>query len=91
MDNNSLDPKMIAKIATELLSWIADKKPFGIVHDTAPINYGGEIGLLVWDYVIWNELTFLDHATKSKQSLFNSISDKETKKKFDEIVARYGI
>lgn len=81
----------VTKIAAELLKWIASTKPFGIVHRTAPINYGGKVGLLVWDYVIWNELTFLDYEDKSKQSLFNSISDNETEARFNEIVSRYGI
>ena len=86
-----MDELFTAEIVKELLKWIADNKPFGIVHKTAPINYGGEIGLLVWDYIVWNELTFVDHATKSKQSLFNSFSDHKTSEKFNEIVSRYGI
>ena len=75
----------------DLLKWIEEKKPFGIVHDTAPICYGGEDGLLVWDFIIWNELTFVDKKTKTKQSLFNDMSDKRTKEKFDELVSKYGI
>ena len=86
-----MSPADIAKLVKELLEWIEKNKPFGIVHKTAPINYGGEVGLLVWDYLVWNELTFVDRATKSKQSLFNSISDQKTEERFDEIVARYGI
>lgn len=78
-------------IIEEMLKWIAKAKPFGIVHDTAPICYGGEMGLLVWDYIIWNELTFVDFKTKSKQSLFNSTSDNKTRDKFDEIVRKYGV
>lgn len=79
------------KIVSELLEWIDKSKPFGVVHKTAPINYGGEPGILVWDYIVWNELTFVDHRTKSKQSLFNSFSDDATEEKFNEIVAIYGI
>ena len=75
----------------ELLEWISKEKPFGIVHKTAPLNYGGELGILVWDYVIWNELTFVDHRTKSKQSLFNSFSDSDTEEKFNELVCTYGV
>lgn len=80
-----------SEVVREILNWIETEKPFGVVYDTAPINYGGEPGLLVWDYIIWNELTFVDNRTKSKQSLFNSISDNKTREKFDEIVAKYGI
>jgi len=86
-----LDPIVIAKMAEEILKWIADKAPFGIVHKTAPIMINDEKGLLVWDYVIWNELTFVDQATKSKQSLFNSVSDNKTQEEFDRLVSKYGI
>lgn len=85
-----IDPS-VAKMIAEILAWIAKAKPFGIVHKTAPVNYGGKVGLLVWDYIVWNELTFVDGETKSKQSLFNSISDEKTRAEFDSIVSRYGI
>ena len=81
----------VAEMVLQVMTWIADNKPFGIVYDTAPICYGGELGLLVWDYIIWNELTFVDQKTKSKQSLFNDFSDKRTREKFDELVSKYGI
>lgn len=81
----------IAKMVKEILAWIADKAPFGIVHKTAPIELNGSKGLLVWDYILWNELTFVDKETKSKQRLFNSISDKETEAEFDKWVSKYGI
>ena len=85
---SNIDPTIIV---SEILKWITETKPFGIVHKTAPINYGGEPGLLVWDYIIWNELTFVDHKTKSKQSLFNSVSDNKTSEEFERIVSKYGI
>lgn len=78
-------------LMSDLINWVKDEKPFAIVCDTAPICYGGEPGLLVWDYLVWNELTFVDQKTKSKQSLFNDISDKRTKAKFDELISKYGI
>jgi len=86
-----LTPEAIAEMVRMMLDWIGKAKPFGIVHKTAPVNYGGEPGLLVWDFIIWNELTFVDAKTKTKQSLFNNFSDKETKKEFDRIVEEYGI
>lgn len=45
---------------------------------------------LVWDYIIWNELTFENANTHEKMSLFNSISDSETENKFNELVNLYG-
>ena len=77
--------------ATDILKKIVEEKPFVIVHDTAPICYGGERGLLVWDFALWNELTFVNQKTKEKQSLFNSMSDEQTRAKFDELVTKYGI
>ena len=67
---------MVKEIIKELFEWIEKEKPFGFVHRTAPINYCGEPGLLVWDYIIWNEITFVDNKTKFKQSLYSSFSDK---------------
>lgn len=67
-----------------------DKKPYGIVHKRHPIIYNGQNGYLVWDYIIWNELTFENAHTHEKMSLFNSISDKETEERFNELVGLYG-
>ena len=75
----------------DIANWVAKEKPFGIVHDAHPIKLDGKSGLLVWDYIVWNELTFVDSDTKEKQSLFNNISDKKTREKFDEYVSKYGI
>ncbi len=74
------------KIAHEIL----EKDPYGIVHKRHPITYGGQKGYLVWDYIIWNELTFENANTHEKISLFNSISDSETEEKFNEYVRIYG-
>lgn len=88
---NKIVEKLAGKFAEDFLSWLVKSKPFGIVHDAAPIKLNGKYGLLVWDYVIWNELTFVDEETKEKRSLFNNMSDEATKAKFAEYVLKYGI
>ncbi len=45
---------------------------------------------LVWDYVIWNEITFVDAETGSHQSLFTSISDSATAAEFNRLTKLYG-
>jgi hypothetical protein len=45
---------------------------------------------LVWDYIIWNELTFEDIGTGEKYSLANRLSDEEMERKFNELVIKYG-
>lgn len=50
----------------------------------------GQKGRIVWDYIIWNELTF-ENEQGEKASLFTSMSDTETKEKFDLLVDKYGI
>lgn len=83
--------ELIKSAVKELVEWIEKEKPFGFIHRTAPINYCGEPGLLVWDYIVWNEITFVDNKTKFKQSLYSSFSDQNTEAKFNELVSRYGI
>lgn len=80
---------IFGEIAAGITRELIDKKPYGIVHKRYPITYGGENGYLVWEYIIWNELTFENVITHEKMSLFNSISDTETEAKFNELVKLY--
>lgn len=61
-----------------------------MVHDSCGVNMNGQKGRIVWDYIIWNELTF-ENEQGEKASLFTSMSDTETKEKFDLLVDKYGI
>ncbi len=81
---------VLGEITAGITGEILDKKPYGIVHKRHPITYNGQNGYLVWDYIIWNELTFENANTHEKMSLFNSISDSETEEKFNEYVRLYG-
>lgn len=69
----------------------AVKDKYGIIQKHAFIRYKGKEGRLVWDYIIFNELTFEDSETGEQHSLGLSISDKKTEEIFNELVSRYGI
>lgn len=62
---------------------------FGFIHRTEPIKYGEELGFLVWDYVLYNEITFISIDKKIVQRLFNSTSDKETEEEFNKLVKQF--
>lgn len=65
-------------------------KLHGFIHKTAEAEIGGIRGLLVWDYIVYNEITF-DDAEGNIISLFTSISDKATKAEWNRLVDEYGI
>ncbi|UUV17565.1 hypothetical protein NRK67_01665 [Fusobacteria bacterium ZRK30] len=71
---------------------ILDKvgRTYGAIHKTRPIIYGGIKGVLIWDYIVWNELTFLDE-NKKITSLKTSFSDEEMEKEFNYHLEKYGI
>lgn len=81
--------KIISNVSCAVEEVIREK-PYGIVHKSARIHYGKQSGRLVWDYIIWNELTFEDDDTHRKISLMNNLSDKKTEEMFDELVSKYG-
>ena len=80
----------VAKIVTEVVVDTIRTKPYGIIHDSHPVSMLGKDGWLKWDFIIWNELTFEEIDTGNKHSLFQSISDKDTKERFDLLVEQYG-
>ena len=95
-DNKEMDIKDIITIlnviveAGKSVSDYLRTKPYGIIHKSALITYGGKKGRLVWDYILWNELTFEDLETGEKYSLANGFSDKEIETRFDELVNQFG-
>lgn len=96
--SNVLDPQLLAflALATDkilgIVEGIIKEAPYGFIYDTCEKVIVGDVeGRLVWDYVVWNELTFEEKNTGKKRSLYSSISDKETRKRFDAFVERYGV
>lgn len=86
--------KLVTEIAKNIILdkgfWDAISKKFGVIVNTQPVTMNGEKGFLVWDYIIYNEITFVNSITKDYTSMFTSISDKKTKAKFEELVSKYG-
>lgn len=85
----------IIKIATgalPLIFTVTEKlsKQHGLIHDSVPACFGGEKGRLVWDYILYNEITF-DSDKGKIFSLFTSVSDEETQKRWDVLVQQYGM
>lgn len=64
-------------------------KNFGVIHRSEAITMNGVEGYLIWDYVIYNELTFVNGKTGEHTSLFTSFSDRETAQRFDEYVSKH--
>jgi len=62
----------------------------GIVHKRTTAEINGVKGFLVWDYIIYNEITF-DDVNGNIYSFFSSISDKETEDEWNKLVEKYGI
>ncbi len=66
------------------------KRTFGAVHKATPAVMNGNTGFLIWDYIVFNEITFLNDQTGTITSLFTSFSDEETDNRFDEFKSKYG-
>lgn len=62
----------------------------GKIERAVPVEFNGAKGFLVWDYIIWNEIYFVSNDKKINQTLFTSISDKETAKRFEGFASKYG-
>ena len=60
----------------------------GIVHKRTDAEINGVKGFLVWDYILYNEITFDDMDGKI-YSFYKSFSDDETEAKWNELVAKY--
>lgn len=81
----------VLAIIQEVVPW-AQVLPgiYGFVHDRKEAEINGIRGFLVWDSILYNEITF-DDMEGNIMSFFTSFSDDETKAKWDELVAEYGI
>lgn len=62
---------------------------FAIIKKTCEVVKDGEEGILVWDYLITNEISFVNNCTKKLESLFKSLDDEKTEKEFNRLVQKY--
>ncbi len=65
-------------------------KMHGIVHRRAEAEINGVHGFLVWDFIVYNEITF-DDADGNIISFFTSMSDSKTEAEWDRLVKTYGV
>ena len=68
---------------------VVKTKPYGPIIRQAEITTGGIQGCLVWDKIVWNEITFED-TERNKTSLFNSASKEETEKEWKRLIDQFG-
>ena len=61
-------------------------KTFLIVKKGAPVVYKGEQGFLIWDYLLFNEITFVSSSTQNYISLFTSMDDNATENEFNRLL-----
>ena len=62
----------------------------GIVHKRTDVEINGVKGFLVWDFIVYNEITFDDMNGKI-YSFFNSFSDEDTEAEWNRLVEKYGV
>lgn len=84
--------KFAEKLIDGLMEWLKTiDDGFGFIERREPIIYDGIPGALVWDYVIYNEITFVERETGKKHRLYTNIDDGETRLRYDEYLEKYGI
>ncbi len=66
-------------------------RAFGFIHKQAPVEINGVKGLLIWDYILWNEITFQDMEQKNIISLFTGFNDVDTEDRWNELIEEYSI
>lgn len=65
-------------------------KMHGLIHKRVEAEINGIHGFLVWDFVIYNEITF-DDIEGNIISFFTSTSDDETEAEWSQLVKKYGV
>lgn len=65
-------------------------KKHGFIVKRAPGVYKGTKGDFVWDYIIWNQITF-DTEDGKIVPFFDSISDEDTEKEWHKLTSQYGV
>ena len=81
----------ILAVAPELDKiWERVSKIHGFIHKKPEAEINGIRGFLVWDFIVYNEITF-DDAEGNIMPFFTSISDDETEAEWDRLVKKYGV
>lgn len=63
---------------------------YGNIHRKVEAEINGKEGFLIWDSILFNEITFLSNDGEIN-SLFRSGSDKKTEEIWNDLVRKYGV
>lgn len=87
-----MEAKEIFKLLVGALPEIVQilSKTYGVIHKQTQAEINGVQGFLIWDYILFNEITFKD-MNENIYSLFKSADNSETEKKWDELEKKYGV
>lgn len=72
---------------------------YGFIEKKAKVNIDGVPGKLVWNYVLWHDITFETKMKKNgkmgkkkkQYELYTGLSRKKAKKKWKKLIAEYGV
>ena len=73
-------------ITTNVLSTVT--KSYGLIERREAVEFENKPCWLVWDYLIYNDITLEERETGKQIRLFSSISDEKTEAKFNEIISK---
>ncbi|GFI46858.1 hypothetical protein IMSAGC019_02178 [Lachnospiraceae bacterium] len=85
--------ELIAKLP--MRDWMEQVKKaagrtYGLIHKSTAAEIHGVKGFLIWDYILYNEITFKDN-NENIVSLYRGLSDRETEERWDELVKEFGV
>ena len=96
----SVEGTVIAAVKViDILGTVCDgvkriNKNYGFIEKTAKVNIDGVPGKLIWDYILWNDITFETKGKKGKTkqyALYTGLSYGKAKKKWKKLKKKYGV
>jgi hypothetical protein len=87
-----LGKNKIIELITEVnpVAKVIAKRKYGIVHKRDTVEINGVKGFLVWDYIVFNEITFED-MNGDLYSFFTSMSDEKTEAEWNRLIEKFGV
>ena len=70
------------------------EKSYGFIEKKAKVNIDGVPGKLIWDYILWNDITFErkgKNGKKKQYALYTGLSHGKAKKKWKKLIKEYGV
>lgn len=71
------------------VKYILDCQGFGVIKKVRDVVKDGKKGILVWDYLVVNEITFVNASSKKSESLYKGWNDEKTEKEFERLSKLY--